>query len=159
MTTTRPAPRPADQRREAVLERLRTEEDVWVATANPRGVPCLVPLSVHWDGDAVWLSTRGANPTGRNLLETSAVRISFGDTRDVVLIDGSVEAFSLDEVDPADADAFAARCGWDPRRAKRPGSPYLYFRVTPTDVQAFHGEHELTGRHLMRDGLWTVPAD
>jgi hypothetical protein len=154
-TRTRPGPRTAEQRKQAVLERLRTEHDVWVATAGPEGVPCLVPLSVHWDGEAVWLSTKSTNPTGRNLRATGAVRISFGDTRDVVLIDGSVEVFPVDEMEPGTVRAFAERCGWDPSRPHR-GAPYLYFRVTPTAVQAFHGEHELVGRHLMRDGAWVV---
>jgi hypothetical protein len=156
MTTARPEPRPGEQRKRAVLERLRTEQDVWVATAGPEGVPCLVPLSVHWDGTAVWLATKSTNPTGRNLRGSGSVRISFGDTRDVVMIDGSVEVFTREEVGDATAAAYAARCGWDPGRPERKGSPYLYFRVTPTAVQAFHGEHELVGRHLMRDGAWEV---
>ncbi len=151
----RPVPRPADERKQAVLERLATEHDVWVATAGPDGIPCLVPLSVHWDGTAIWIATKSTNPTGRNLRRTGAVRLSFGDTRDVVLIDGSVETFTRQETGDATATAFAARCGWDPGRPQRTGSPYLYFRVTPTAVQAFHGEHELTGRHLMRDGVWS----
>lgn len=157
MTRTPPAPRPAEQRKQAVLDRLATEHDVWVATAGPDGIPCLVPLSLHWDGEAVWLATRAGNPTGRNLQRTGAVRISFGDTRDVVLIDGSVETFTRQEIDDATAAAFAARCGWDPGRPvshQRTGTPYLYFRVTPTAVQAFHEEHELPRRHLMRDGAW-----
>lgn len=156
MTSTRPGPRPAAQRKQAVLERLRTENDVWAATAGPDGVPCLVPLSLHWDGTAVWLATRGTNPTGRNLRDTGRVRLSFGDTRDVVLIDGSVETLTREEAGDGTAAAYAARCGWDPGRPGRTGSPYLYFRVTPTDVQAFHEVHEMTGRHLMREGVWLV---
>lgn len=156
MTHTRPAPRTGAQRRHDVLERLRTEVDVWVASADTGGVPCLVALSLYWDGAAVWLATRTTNPTGRNLRETGVVRLAFGDTRDVVLIDGRVETFGTEEIDPATADAFAARCGWEPRRPQRTGSPYAYFRVTPTAVQAFHEEHELAGRHLMRDGAWVV---
>jgi hypothetical protein len=156
MTNSRPEPRPAEQRKLAVLERLRTEHDVWVATAGADGVPCLVPLSVHWDGTAVWLATKSTNPTGRNLRATRRVRIAFGDTRDVALIDGAVETYTRQEVGDATAHAFADRCGWDPGRPERKGSPYLYFRVTPTAVQAFHEEPELAGRHLMRDGAWLV---
>lgn len=156
MSNSRPEPRPAEQRKQAVLERLRTEDDVWVATAGPEGAPCLVALSVHWDGTAVWLSTRTNNPTGRNLRETGRVRLSFGDTHDVVVIEGSVETFGLQQVDGTTADAFAARCGWDPRRDPGARSPYLYFRVVPTAVEAFRGVVEHPDRHLMRDGAWIV---
>lgn len=155
-TSTRPEPRPAAQRKQAVLDRLETEQDVWVATAGPDGVPCLVPLSVHWDGEAVWLATKSTNPTGRNLRRTGAVRLSFGDTRDVVLIDGSVQTFTTAEMDPGTVSAYVERCGWNPSSSKNRGSPYLYFRVVPTAVQAFHQEHELRGRHLMQDGVWSV---
>ncbi|EST35920.1 hypothetical protein N566_17085 [Streptomycetaceae bacterium MP113-05] len=154
--STRREPRPAAQRKQAVLDRLRTEEDVWVATAGPEDVPCLVPLSLHWDGEAVWLATRSTNPTGRNLRRTGAVRLSFGDTRDVALIDGSVETFTTAETDPDTVRAYVERCGWNPSSSKNRGAPYLFFRVTPTAVQAFHQEHELVGRHLMQDGVWNV---
>ncbi|WP_425444706.1 pyridoxamine 5'-phosphate oxidase family protein [Streptomyces phaeoluteigriseus] len=55
------------QRRADVLDRLEREIDIWVATAGPDGVPCLVALWFVWDGECLWLSTRLTNPTGRNL--------------------------------------------------------------------------------------------
>lgn len=151
-----PAPRSGPERRRHVLERLATEQDVWVATAGPGRRPYLVPLSLHWDGTAVWLATRAENPTGRNLRETGRTRLSLAATQDVVMIEGSVEAFALDQVEDATADAYAARCGWDPRRGPGGRSPYLYFRVVPTAVEAFAGVGEHSGRHLMRDGAWLV---
>ncbi|WP_030613775.1 hypothetical protein [Streptomyces fulvoviolaceus] len=33
---------------------------------------------------------------------------------------------------------------------------YAFFQARPLAVQAWHGEHELRGRHLMRDGVWAV---
>lgn len=154
MTSTGATTRTAEQRKEAVLERLRTEDDVWVATASPQGVPCLVPLSHYWDGTAVWLATRANNPTGRNLRETGRVRLSFGDTQDVVLMEGTVEHLAQEDVGEATAAAYADRCGWDPRRNPSTRSPYLYFRVLPTAVEAFRGVAEHPDRHLMRDGAW-----
>lgn len=155
MANTTPEPRPAGQRKRAVLDRLRTEHDVWVASADREGAPCLVPLSLHWDGTAVWLSTRPGNPTGRNLRENGVVRLALADTDEVVMLDGTVETFSQEETGKETADAFAARCGWDPRGSSG-NSGYAYFKVTLTAVQAFTGRHEMPGRHLMTDGEWLV---
>ncbi|MFE1878985.1 pyridoxamine 5'-phosphate oxidase family protein [Streptomyces diastatochromogenes] len=151
MTITEPA-RTAAQRKHDVLARLEQEIDIWVATADADGLPCLVPLWFAWDGESLWLSTRGTNPTGRNLRDGGRTRLALGHTRDVVLIDGDVRAFGAEDVPEAAADAFAAKTGWDPRT----DSPsYAYFQVRPNAVQAWRAEHELRGRHLMRDGEWT----
>ncbi|MFE0516410.1 pyridoxamine 5'-phosphate oxidase family protein [Streptomyces sp. NPDC058964] len=146
-------PRGPEQRKRDVLARLERESDVWVATAGTDGSPCLVALWFVWDGEFVWLSTRVSNPTGRNLRDGARARLAFADTRDVVLLDGEAAVFTAQEVPSAAAGAFLARTGWDPRE----DSPsYAYFRVRPLAVQAWREEHELRGRHLMRDGEWAV---
>lgn len=141
------------QRRADVLDRLEREIDIWVATAGPDGVPCLVALWFVWDGECLWLSTRLTNPTGRNLRDGGRARLAFGDTRDVVLIDGDVTVYAGDEVPAAAVEAFAAKTGWDPRSD---GAAYAFFRVRPRDVQAWREERELRGRHVMREGVWAV---
>ncbi|GGX97132.1 pyridoxamine 5'-phosphate oxidase family protein [Streptomyces hiroshimensis] len=148
-----PEIRSGAQRKRDVLERLGRELDIWVASAGADGVPYLVPLCFLWDGEAIWMATRPANPTGRNLREGGRARLALGHTRDVVLIDGDVETHSAQEVPAAAADAFAGRLGWDPRKE---GDAYVYFKVLPRAVQAWHEEPELRGRHLMRDGKWLV---
>ncbi|MGH4031635.1 pyridoxamine 5'-phosphate oxidase family protein [Actinomycetota bacterium Odt1-20B] len=152
--TTHPAPpRDPHRRKHDVLKRLREELDIWVASADAEGVPCLVPLWFVWHDDALWLATRPTNPTGRNLASGGRTRLALGHTRDVVLIDGTVDTFPSAEVPTPAAEAFRDRTGWDPRAH---GTSYAYFRVVPQAVQAWHEEHELRGRHLMRDGTWTV---
>ncbi|MDQ0989047.1 pyridoxamine 5'-phosphate oxidase family protein [Streptomyces sp. V3I7] len=146
-------PRGPERRRQDVLARLERERDVWVATADAGGLPCLVALWFVWDGEHVWLSTRLTNPTGRNLRDGARARLAFGDTHDVVLIDGDVETFTVQDVPEDAAEAFRARTGWNPGR----DSPsYAYFRIRPRAVQTWRGEHELRGRHVMRDGAWTT---
>ncbi|MEU7133468.1 pyridoxamine 5'-phosphate oxidase family protein [Streptomyces sp. NPDC046261] len=152
MEITEPVRAP-EQRKRDVLERLRRELDIWVASADDEGVPCLVPLWFVWDGEAVWLSTRAGNPTGRNLRRNGRTRLALGHTRDVVLLDGTVETFAAAEVPAPAAEAFTAKTGWDPRVTS---ASYVYFKVVPRAVQAWHEEHELPGRHLMRDGRWVV---
>ncbi|MGY1577686.1 pyridoxamine 5'-phosphate oxidase family protein [Streptomyces sp. MN13] len=147
------APRTPARRKQDVLDRLEREQDVWVASASGDGTPWLVALWFLWDGEAVWLATRTTNPTGRNLRDGRRVRLAFGDTQDVVLIDGDVETLTRDETAAATVRAYVDKYGWDPGRD---APSYAYFRVRPRDVQALRGEHEMAGRYVMRDGVWTV---
>ncbi|MGW2020219.1 pyridoxamine 5'-phosphate oxidase family protein [Streptomyces sp. NPDC001927] len=151
-----PSPRPRAQRKQDVLDRLATEEDIWVATASTDGEPCLVPLWFLWDAGAetdagtLLFCTKRNNPTARNLTPKGKVRLSLGHTRDVVLIDGTAEKVEGSDLPTPSADAFAAKLSWDPRGA----TDWVYLRVTPRTVRAWHEEHELKGRVLMRDGAW-----
>lgn len=146
-------PRSREQRKREALERLARDVDVWVATADATGVPCLVPLYFWWDGATVWLCTRGTNPTGANLQTSGLVRLAFGHTRDVVLVEGTTRTVTREEL-PADVgDVFAAKGGWDPRKDH---PSYLFFQVTPQVLQAWGTVAEMPGRTLMRDGTWLV---
>lgn len=149
--------RSAEQRKKDALHRLENDADVWVATApdDGSGVPYLVPLSFLWDGSTLLLATPANSPTGRNLKATGRVRLGLGPTRDVVMIEGTVDTVTQAGLTAEEGDGFAARTGFDPRRLT---TPYLYFRVRPQRVQAWREENELTGRELMRDGEW-LPAD
>ncbi|WP_162600196.1 amino acid permease [Streptomyces sp. CS131] len=109
-------PRSPEQRKREALERLVRDNDVWVATADATGEPCLVPLAFWWDGEAVWLATRDTNPPGRNLCSSGRVRLSFGHTRDVVLVHGTARMLTREELPAEVGDAFAAKDGWDPRK-------------------------------------------
>lgn len=131
---------------------LDREIDCWVATSDPlTGAPHLVPLSFDWDGASVLLSTSAASPTGRSLAAAGGVRLGFGGTRDVVMVDGDVEVIEAADLPSDEGDRFAARTGFDPRSLR---SRYLYFRVRPTRVQAWREENELAARDVMRGGAW-----
>jgi Pyridoxamine 5'-phosphate oxidase len=145
-------PRSAQQRKQDTLARLEHDTDAWVASAGPGADVYLVPLSYLWDGQTVTVATPESSPTGRNLTATGKVRLSIGPTRDVVLIEGTVEAFTLESVPAELADAFAAR-RWDARASK---PRYGFFRITPQLIQAWREENELQGRDLMREGRWLL---
>jgi hypothetical protein len=70
-------------------------------------------------------------------------------------VDGDVEVLGSAEVPATAADAFTARTGWDPRKDVK---EYLWFRVRPRSIEARHGEHEMPGRWVMRDGRWAEGA-
>lgn len=149
---TAPPARDRKQRKQDTLDRLEEEIDAWVATADPAsGTPYMVPLSFLWDGSALLFATPAAGPTGRNLRSGSTVRLGIGATRDVVLVEGDVEALAPDELPEKTGDAFAEKTGFDPRQLT---SGYLYFRVRPLRIQAWREANELAGRELLRDGEW-----
>ncbi|MYS94592.1 MULTISPECIES: pyridoxamine 5'-phosphate oxidase family protein [Streptomyces] len=149
--TSAPA-RSAGQRKKDTLHRLENDVDAWVATADSAsGTPYLVPLSFLWNGSYLLFATPASSPTGRNLAATGRARVGIGPTRDVVMVEGTVETVQPGELTEQDAELFAAKTGFDPRRL---ATPYLYFRVVPQRVQAWREADELDGRELMRDGEW-----
>ncbi|MGX9888094.1 pyridoxamine 5'-phosphate oxidase family protein [Streptomyces sp. NPDC002276] len=146
--------RGAKQRKQDTLRRLEHDEDAWLATAGADGgAPYLVPLSFVWDGSTLLFATPAASPTGRNLAATRVARLGIGPTRDVVMIEGTVTMLTPAELPEEDAEIFASRTGFDPRRLT---TPYNYFRILPRRVQAWREANELDGRELMRDGRWLV---
>ena len=143
-------PRTTEQRRKDVLYRLGHDVDAWVATTDTAtGAPRLTPLSFLWHDDALIFSTLGTSPTAHNLATNPSVQVGVGLTRDVVLVQGTVEV--LHEVSDALGDAFAAKAGFEPRSLR---DPYPYFRLTPQTIQAWREEDELAGRWIMRHGAW-----
>lgn len=134
------------------MDRLDHDLDAWVASADREGNAHLVPLSFLWDGVALTLATAGSSPTARNLRSSARVRMAVGPTRDVVIIEGTVETFSRETVPVDLADAFAAKF-WDARIG---AIRYAYLRVTPRRIQAWREENEIAGRDLMRAGRWLV---
>jgi Pyridoxamine 5'-phosphate oxidase len=143
-------PRPRQQRIQHTLARLNDDADAWVASADRDGNAYLVPLSFLWDGAALTVTTPESSRTARNLRASGRARLAIGPTRDVVLIEGAVEAFSRETVPDDLAAAFAAKL-WD---ARQEADPYAYFRITPERIQAWREVNELTGRDLMRGGRW-----
>lgn len=141
-----------EERKRETLVRLEENINAWVATAGEEpGRPYLVPLSYLWDGETLLISTPAASPTGRNLQSSGTVRLGIGPTSDVVLIEGTVLTLAIEDISREVGDAFAVKSGFNPREL---ATPYLYFRIIPTRIQAWRGPDELSGRDLMRDGLW-----
>ena len=150
-----PPARTPQQRKADTLHRLETDVDTWVATADPgSGTPYMVPLSFLWDGATVLIATPATSPTSRNLRATGKVRLGIGPTRDLVLIEGTVQTeTAASEIGAEVGDAFAAKSGFDPREL----TGYAYFRIQPQRLQAWREVNELAGRDLIRGGVWVTP--
>jgi Pyridoxamine 5'-phosphate oxidase len=97
------------QRTADVLHKLRTDVDLWVASAGADGEAHLVPLSFYWDGARVIIATPARSITARNLRRTGRARVAIGPTRDVVIVDGTVSEQPVD-ADPTLAIAHAQPC-------------------------------------------------
>jgi hypothetical protein len=143
-------PRPRSARRADTLAKLERDVDLWVASADEDGSAYLVPLSFHWDGSRLTIATPRSSRTARNLTRAGWARVALGPTRDVVIIEGAVEAIPIG-VDPRLEDAHAQAAGFDPREQEQ---EYVYLRITPREIQAWREANELPGRRLMRDGEW-----
>jgi hypothetical protein len=143
-------PRSTAQRRQDALYRLGHDIDAWVATTDTdTGAPRLTVLSFLWHDDTLLFSTTATSPTARNLAANPSVQVGIGLTRDVVLVQGTVEV--LPTVPVPLGDLFAAKAGFDPRTLS---TAYPYFRLTPRTIQVWREEDELAGRWVMRDGQW-----
>ncbi|MFI9557168.1 pyridoxamine 5'-phosphate oxidase family protein [Nonomuraea endophytica] len=150
-----PPARDLGRRIRDTLDRLDRDVDAWFATADPAGLPYLMPLSFLWDGEAMLISTARTNPTARFLESTGRIRVALGPTRDVVLIHGELrEVIPSAELPVEVGDAFAAKAGFDPRKQ---GASYPYYRVVPLHVQAWREVNELAERDIMIDGRWLGP--
>ncbi|MEU9089176.1 pyridoxamine 5'-phosphate oxidase family protein [Streptomyces sp. NPDC048428] len=149
MTNREPA-RSREQRKQDALDHLEKDEDAWVSTASPDGVPTLVPLSFVWDRGTLLMATRRTNPTAVNVTSDGQARIALGPTRDVVLIEATAELIENADLPSKSSDAFAAKLGWDLRDL----SAWVYLRFTPYAVRAWREKNELADRELMADGRW-----
>jgi hypothetical protein len=103
-----------------------------------------------WDDSALTVATPRASRTAVNLLRAGWARVALGTTRDVVIIEGAVEALPIG-TDARLEDAHAAATGFDPRTL---AEEYVYLRITPDSIQAWREANELAGRQLMRGGEW-----
>jgi hypothetical protein len=142
--------RPRAQRRADTLAKLRGDVDLWVASADELGNAYLVPLSYYWDGATLTIATPRTSRTATNLIRAGWARVALGPTRDVVIVEGTVEAIPIG-TDAELEEAHARATGFDPRTL---ADEYVYLRITPHSIQAWREANELQGRQLMRGGVW-----
>jgi hypothetical protein len=147
------APRSGEQRKADVLAKLTARHtDVWVASAPESGPAHLVPLSLAWDGEHVIVAAEPSAVTAGNIERSKEARLALGATRDVVMIDAVLDSVVEADQAPSElADAYASQADWDPRVA---GVRFRFYLLRPRRIQAWREVDELTGRTVMRDGIW-----
>lgn len=148
--------RSTQQRQADVLAKLESEVDLWLASASADGDAYLIPVSFYWDGRRLAIATPIGSRTGRNLQRAGWARVALGPTRDVVIIEGSVEFANPPEVESDFGDRFAAKTGFDPRLSK---DKTYFVWLTPRRIQAWREVNELEGRDVMVGGRWLIPQE
>lgn len=126
--------------------------DVWVATASADTTPYLVPLSLAWIDERAVIALDAGSPTARNIERSRVARLGAGPTRDVALVDATLERSVGVDDDAQLGQAYATQADWDPRGL----AGYIFLVLRPTRIQAWRESNELAGRLLMRDGEWLV---
>jgi pyridoxamine 5'-phosphate oxidase-like protein len=144
--------RSVEQRKADVLETLNQNFDMWVASADPMGRPCLIAASGWYDGLHVVMATRGDSRTARNLAENPLARLAVGTQADAIVITARLEdSVAAAEAPPNLGEGFAKAVGWDPREV---GEGWVFYRLRPSRIQAYRGYDELEGRDVMRESRW-----
>jgi len=143
------------ERREAALERLRSDSNLWLATASDGRGPHLIPVSYWWDGARLLTATFENSRTLRNVQAQPKVRASIGSTGDVLMIDATAIIVAAADISETAAAGYAQASGV-PRSA--PG--FRYVQLVPDRIQVWKGPAEFSGRTVMRAGAWLdEPAD
>lgn len=141
--------RSLSERRAAALERLRSNSNLWLATASDGRGPHLIPVSYWWDGSRLLTATFENSRTLRNVRAQPRVRASIGSTGDVLMIDATAVVADTADVDATAAEGYARASGV-PRSA--PG--FTYVHLVPERMQMWQGQAEFSGRTVMRAGVW-----
>ena len=142
--------RSLSQRQEAAIEHLRSNRNLWLATASDGRGPHLIPVSYWWDGSRLTTATSESSRTLKNVRSQPKVRAAIGSTGDLLMIDATATIVSTAEIDAEAAERYAQASGNDPRTA--PG--FKYITLAPERIQVWRGAAEFAGRTVMRAGVW-----
>ena len=143
-------PRTLPERRAAALVHLRSNRNLWLATASDGRGPHLIPVSFWWDGTRLTTATSESSRTLKNVRTQPKVRVSVGSTGDVLIVDATATIVPVTDIDPGVAEAYAQASGNDPRSV--PG--FTYLQLAPQRMQVWRGPKEFAGRTVMRHGVW-----
>jgi hypothetical protein len=142
--------RSTGQRKSDAIEKLEKDQDVWVATADERGIAHLVPLSLCWHDGKVVVAVEARSRTARNASAGGQARVALGPSRDIVMIDAAATVIPCSAA-PAIAAAYRARTGWQPGAH---GGEWVFILFQPATMQVWREADEIAGRTVMRDGAW-----
>lgn len=131
--------------------RLSSDQNVWISTGSPDGIPHLVPLSLAWLDGTIVVATPSSTPTARNASASGRARAALDDADDVVIFDADVESYPFDEAPAALVDGYIERVGWDPRDN---AGTWSLLALRPRTGHVWNGPAEIDGRTIVRDSRW-----
>ncbi len=139
------------QRKSDAIEKLSKDQDVWVATADDRGIAHLVPLSLCWHDGTIVVAVEASSRTARNASASGQARLALGPTRDVVMIDARASVVARQDAGPAIARRYREQAGWEPGSD---GGDWVYVLLKPARIQVWRDVDEIAGRTVMSNGTW-----
>jgi hypothetical protein len=139
------------QRKSDAIEKLNKDQDVWVATADDRGIAHLVPLSLCWHDGIIVVAVETRSRTARNASVSGQARLALGPTRDVVMIDAKASVVARQDAGPAIVGSYRERTGWEPGSD---GGDWVYVLLKPIRIQVWRDVEEIADRTVMSDGTW-----
>jgi general stress protein 26 len=132
------------------VEHLRSNSNLWLATASDGRGPHLIPVSYWWDGTRLTTATSENSRTLQNVRAQPKVRVSIGSTGDVLIVDATATIVAVTDIEHTAAEAYARASGNDARSV--PG--FTYVQLAPERMQVWRGPGEFAGRTVMRHGVW-----
>ena len=113
-----------------------------------------MPLSFLWDDEHPPPLDRGrTTPPLATWRTNPALQLTLGHTRDVVHITGHRRNPATPATSPTPKATPSPR---RPASTRSPLASYLFFRATPTKIQAWREVNELKDRVLMDSGAWLI---
>ncbi|CAG0931410.1 hypothetical protein TFLX_02143 [Thermoflexales bacterium] len=94
-----------------VDHRLRTEQNLWLATVRPNGTPHLVAIWFVWVAEKIYLCTGGDSVKVRNLTQNPQVSLALEDGTRPIVIEGL--ARPIDHPPAAVVDEFQRKYAWN----------------------------------------------
>lgn len=131
------------------MDRLRSNGNLWLATASDGRGPHLVPLSFWWDGARLTTATTEDSRTMKNIRAQPKVRAALGATSDVLMIDATATVVPAVDMAEEVMDGYAKVSG-----VPRSSPGYGYIQLVPQRIQVWSGPAEFGGRTVMRAGAW-----
>src|SRR6266571_5325992 len=142
--------RPLAERRKVAMERLRSNSNLWLATASGGRGPHLIPVSYWWEGSRLTTATFEGSRTLKNAQTQPKARAAIGSTGDVLMIDATAIIVAVADIGTEAAEGYAQAAGNEPRSV--PG--FVYIQLAPQRMQVWKGVAEFAGRTVMRAGVW-----
>src|ERR1700730_10450895 len=90
--------RPLAERRKAAMERLRSNSNLWLATASDGRGPHLIPLAYWRDGSRLTTATFDGSRTLKNVPGQPRGRAAIGTTGDVLMIDATATIATVADI-------------------------------------------------------------
>ena len=114
-----------------VARRLRSESNIWVATARPGGRPHLTPTWFVLHGEELYICIDPGSVKARNLIANTRVALALEDGAAPIIVEGAVRPVEDSDRPQGVLDEFKRKYDWDILE----DSQYnLLIAITPTKV-------------------------